>query len=214
MQRVLSRGLVLVALFVFLSACESTKNIQLHDPSKVPPSNVARLFVPDYIELVDVDGKEVSGVSDRLARYKFEIQLGPGDHEMTVRYNAFWEYDTSHNFEKLRSKAVVIAFNVGEGRSYGLRHPVLRDIKEAREFADSPKFWVEEMKGNGNESPSGNSERNVSDVPANAKGPASKSSITMSPGKTDDDVLKKDWESMSEAEKKRFKEWMEKQKPQ
>jgi uncharacterized protein YccT (UPF0319 family) len=209
MQKALIVGLYLfVLLFPFTGHIEA-KTIRLYDESKISAKQAASLFVPSDIEILRIDDRKLDS-SFSVIRKKYEIQLASGDHQLIIRYNNIWEYDTSHNFEKVRSNEIVVVFRAEEARHYNVTHPLLRDIKEAQKFAENPEIRIEEIKTKARVSTSGQNKMDVTPKPAGAIEPPPKNKSKAAPAKNSDQLLKKDWENMSEEEKKQFKEWMEK----
>jgi uncharacterized protein YccT (UPF0319 family) len=209
MQKALIIGLNLIVLLFPFSGFITAKTIRLYDESKIPANQTASLFVPSDIEILRIDDRKLDS-SFSVIRKKYEIQLAAGDHKLIIRYNDIWEYDTSHNFEKVRSNEIVIAFKADASRHYDIVHPSLRDIKEAQKFAENPEIQIEEIKTKTRVSSSGQDKKDAMPKPAEAIEPAPKNKSKAASTKSSDQLLKKDWESMSEEEKKKFKEWMEK----
>ena len=211
MKRSLIIGLYLIAVLFPLSACKTSKTVQLYDVSRVPPAKVARVYVPSNIEILRVDGRKLD-FSYPLTRYQYEIQLGPGTHEWIVRYNDLWEYDTNRNFEKLRSHEIALTFKAEPAHHYNVTHPALRELKDAQKFAENPEIWVEEVETKAKVSSSRKYEEDAVYTPVEPSEPTPKTKSTAPSADSGDASLKKDWESMSEEEKKKFKEWKEKER--
>ena len=206
MKRFLIFGAFLAVQLFFLSGCRGTKTVQLHNPDEVREDEVVRVRVPIDILVLDVDGRDVGDFFSYLSSYEKEIQIVPGEHEMTVRYSDFWDYDDSH-FEKFRSAKVVLAFEAEAGRTYRVVHPRLKNIREAAEFEKNPEFWIEEEIGQTRVSTSRSEEGDKAD-PDILKAEAETSAVNSDDA--DDAPLEEDWDSLSEEEKKKFREWMEK----
>ena len=203
MKWLLIFGSFLAIELLFLSACQGTKTIRLHDTNEVREDEVVRVRVPIDILVLDVDGRDVGDFFSYLSSYEKEIQIAPGDHEMTVRYSDFWDYDDNH-FEKFRSGRIVLNFRAEAGRTYRVMHPKLKNIREAAKFEKNPEFWIEEEVDQTRVSTSRAEESDKVDEDALAAD-AKESSI-----KEDDETLEKDWDKLSGEEKKKFREWMEK----
>ena len=109
MKKFLIFGSSLAVQLFFLSACRGTKTVRLHNADEVREEEVVRVRVPIDILVLDVDGREIGDFFSYLSSYEKEIQIEPGEHEMTVRYSDFWNYDDNH-FEKFRSAKVVLAY--------------------------------------------------------------------------------------------------------
>ncbi len=203
MKKFLTFMSFLALQLLFLSACQGTKTIRLHDANEVREDEVVRVRVPIDILVLDVDGREVGDFFSYLSSYEKEIQIAPGEHEMTVRYSDFWDYDDNH-FEKFRSGKIVLNFRVEAGRTYRVMHPKLKNIGEAAKFEKNPEFWIEEAADRNRVSTSRPDVSEKVDEDAMATD-AKEASI-----KENDETLEKDWNSLSEEEKKKFRDWMEK----
>ncbi|MEJ2110290.1 MAG: DUF2057 family protein [Acidobacteriota bacterium] len=203
MQRFLSAGLFTVALLLGLTCCVSTKKVSLYDSSKVRPMDVAHLVTPIDIEILDVDGTEIDSLADILIGTENDIEIAPGDHEITVRYSDFWEYDRD-NFEKFRSRKITLKFQADAGRYYQLVHPNLRNIREAERFTENPEIWIQEIE-KGSELPASETDSGKASSSVAEKGSATEAVSA----DQEDKELQSDWDSMSDEEKRRFREWMD-----
>jgi uncharacterized protein YccT (UPF0319 family) len=193
---------------VALNACRGTKAVRLYDPSEIPPTEIARLAVPYDIEVVSVDGNKIGGFTNILTSPENEIHLAPGEHEIIVLYSDFWEYNEDH-FEKYRSRKVVLNFRADPGRYYRLAHPKLSRMRDAEKFAENPDFWIEEIEMAGVVSAAKEDESDTVYEPKPVRETFSEEE-TENLSNRQDERFKDDWESLSEEEKKRFREWMKK----
>lgn len=198
----------MMALLLALPACVGTKQVRLYDDATVRPEDVARVIAPIDIEVIRVDGSDVGDLADILIGYKNEILLSPGEHEIMVRYNDFWEYNKD-SFEKLVSGKIVMRLTAEPGHFYRLAHPRLRDIEDAKKFSDNPEFWIEEIEKSADATTAESGEASGKSRPVSQVKPVSRAEQNKASAGEDDAALKKDWDNMSEEEKQKFREWME-----
>ncbi|MBN2243585.1 MAG: DUF2057 family protein [Acidobacteria bacterium] len=208
MKKFLGIGLILLVQIVALHACKGAKAVRLYDPSEIQPAEIARVMVPYDIEVVSVDSKKIGGFTNILTSPENEIHLAPGEHEIIVLYSDFWEYNEDH-FEKYRSKKVVLNFRAEPGRYYRLAHPKLSRMRDAENFAENPDFWIEEVEKCEvvSTAKEDDSDRVYEAEPVREPFPEEEA------GKLSDRQNESpgdDWDSLSEEEKKKFREWMKK----
>ena len=83
-------------------------------------------------------------------------------------------------------------------------HPRLKNIREAAEFEKNPEFWIEEETDQTRVSKARPDEGDKAEMKAEGETSAVNSDDA------DDAPLESDWDSLSDEEKKKFREWMEK----
>ncbi|MDH5181539.1 MAG: DUF2057 domain-containing protein [Gammaproteobacteria bacterium] len=116
-------GMVLLPLLVACGAT-ATGPIKGYDSStSVDTAQLARIYLPPEIEVLDVDGEVKS--TPYITEGMNEVHLLPGEHEMTVKYVKYWGDDVSGSL--VRSDDVTLRFTVAASGEYVLKFPQVKD---------------------------------------------------------------------------------------
>lgn len=132
-------------LFSVLGACSTASGpIKAYDESAgIDPGRLARIYLPPEIDLLEVDGVEKD--SPFIEQGLNEIQLLPGKHEITIKYQKYWGSEVSGSM--VSSDPVTFHLDIGASESYTLKFPVVKDIWGATSMAAKFKPWLEDKKG-------------------------------------------------------------------
>jgi uncharacterized protein YccT (UPF0319 family) len=103
------------------------------------PANKARIILTEQLALMKID-------EDKYDRYAFSsgdtvVDVNPGPHAFSVRYDWLWEYDYD-NFDALKSNPVTLNINTEAGKSYTITHREIPDYQAALVFSRKPEFDV------------------------------------------------------------------------
>ncbi|MEW6741608.1 MAG: DUF2057 family protein [Planctomycetota bacterium] len=222
MTRVMAVALWLVSGSVLLLAgCASDEPYRAYEGPPRSLDEVAVLLVPVSVQVDQVDGQPFAGGGGLLGDPKSELHFLPGPHDLKVRYHVLWpiRYD---EHEKVVSEVVTLRFEAAAGGRYAIAFEQPAELKDARRFAKSPVFRVEVsdslVKGPGLPAATVPAAETPADAPpvvteAPAGRPAAPVPETPAPEVRVLEALKLLWEGASEAERRSFREWIEKVSP-
>ena len=190
----------------FFTACEQAKPVLLFDESKVSKNDIVLLVVPNDMEIFKMDDQSVS---TPMTSEGVNLYIPSGEHSFTVRYYCMWKSPSGDN-NLLKSNKTTFKATVEPNKSYKISHKAIHNYDGALAMEKNPQFFLTELSGQSNNT-------------ANIKAPKEKEPVqkTTIPAKVVTnpnaekkslEVLKYIWESSSDEDKKRFLEWIEKEK--
>lgn len=138
MNAVAKSALVAVLMVSTLSGCAGlNKPISAYEGPLRPVAEVAVLTVPEEIQVLAVDGREVT--SYLLGSRDQAVHVLPGERVLTVRYVKLFEL-SANDHEVVRSRPAAIRFEARAGQAYSFRFVEPAKVEAAREFAKAPVF--------------------------------------------------------------------------
>lgn len=196
----------LSALALVLAGCATGRVYQMYDGSPRPADQVARLVVPNAIDVYSIDGKVVYDFL--LKAGKSEVHLLPGPHSVVARYNKIW-VEGPEGQQAVKSGLVGMNFDARAGRCYRIAFPEPQDLDAAVKFADHVKLWIEDTRP---DTPATVAAKPTLAKPDAASSPAPASSNTPVAAKPDAESLplqnlKFWWQKAGEQDRRQFKEW-------
>lgn len=192
----LLRSVVWLTMGILLSACaSSTAPVRLYGGAPKPASGLVMLDVGPGVQLVEMDGDEVSG---SLLRDSYQAELLPGEHVLKVRYSELWQVSAEEH-DVVRSSPLLIRFTGSAGQHFRFDYPRPRNRDEARRFAKDPRIALVEV-------------ASASRVEAVSLGKAGLDGLGSSyfgqEGGNGLERLKKIWSQTRAEDRKQFVEWL------
>lgn len=103
-------------------------------------TDLAVLLVPESLDLELVDGLTYPGFKSMFRRGESQVYIAPGQREIAVRYNMFFQ-TTVNDHDVVKSKIIVLTFVAEPGKTYRATHAKFRNAQEAR--AGTENFVVQ-----------------------------------------------------------------------
>ncbi len=131
--------MVLVTV-VLLSACTaSSRVVKVYEGDTLPPNQVAKLEVPEDIDLVELDGKAQKDYL--LENLALTYDLTPGEHTVVYKYAGLWSKTRQSNDAEERRAEVVESelrqtkINMVAGKTYTFNFVRPESRADAQKFA-------------------------------------------------------------------------------
>ena len=129
--------IVFITLLVAgLWGCAPMRPVQLFDGPARGTDQVAVLYVPAEIDLLEIDGISVENYQQLLAFGRLEYRLLPGNHTLSVRYNKRWENEFGKK-PVLLSQPATLALEAEAGDVFELVPEQPANFKQAKEYASN-----------------------------------------------------------------------------
>lgn len=134
------KGLAVVSVLLLLNACTaSSRIVKTYEGDSLSEGQVARITIPDDIELLLVDG--VSQKKYLLNNLSLTYELVPGEHVLVYRYASLWTVpgvrSSQAPTEVVTSPKMEIRYNFQAGQKYRLEHSEPDNRTDAKLYADS-----------------------------------------------------------------------------
>ncbi|GAA5188970.1 DUF2057 domain-containing protein [Ferrimonas gelatinilytica] len=111
-----------------------------------PALNAASLTIPLEFEFLAVNGEPI-GTS--MFKHKDNLNLVPGENRVALRYKDLVRETLGDGHSRVNSNPFVITFTIGAEEKYHLAAAsAIRDLDQARRFADNPQVVLTDGKGN------------------------------------------------------------------
>ncbi len=188
-------------LAAFLTGCASGRVYRMYDGPPRPGGEVARLAVPNAIDLYSIDGKVVHDFL--LKAGASEVDLLPGVHAVAARYDQIW-FEGLDGQRAVKSGLVGIQFDARAGHRYRIAFPEPQDLENAVKFAEHVHLWIEEL-GAGPVAIPANAPPSSAAVPSPALTPAANAAPADSLPLQN---LKFWWQKADDRDRRQFREWM------
>jgi uncharacterized protein YccT (UPF0319 family) len=208
------RGM-LVGLLVLVSAgCATVKPRQMYEGPPRAEDRIARLLVPEVVQVLSVDGKDLDVRAFKLFGHRQELHLLPGRHRLTARYSVVLDLE-SEEHELFYAAPVTLEFDAEAGRVYRVAHRTGRLRMEGEERMMDVELWVEAAAAKNPEPLSRAVEPADAPVVAAPTQAATTGTGAARPARTGDvpdvralDLLKVWWQRASQEERRAFLEWV------
>ena len=109
-----------VSVILLLAGCAATGPVRLYDGQARQPAEVATLQMPEQIQVMAMDGLEVSGT---VLQRSQSLEVLPGEHVLTLRYVQLFQINASDH-EVVRSRQAALRFTAVAGSTYRLEMDV------------------------------------------------------------------------------------------
>lgn len=194
--------LSLFSLIAVLAGCGASSGpIKLYDESEIQnTSNIAIIYLPPEIELIEADGQELD--TPYIETGYNEVHLLPGKHVLAVKYVKFWGDEISGSM--VRSGPVLFNIQIkGRERLY-MNFDRPKDHWSAQGMAKRFQPWLEDKAGKKRDIKGSQFYSGSLTLPNSAAG----SNKAMS-AKEPLSELKFWWDKASYDEKEAFKKWLD-----
>jgi len=201
----------LLGLGLMAAGCSTGRVYRMYEGQPQPADKIARLMVPNAIDVYSIDGKVVYDFF--LKAGKSEVQLLPGPHSIVARYDVVWN-EGSETHQIVKSGLIGMTFDAQAGHLYRIAFPEPQDVASAAKFADHVKLWIEDLtspasapKPAGDSALSSNSTGTPSNAPATlpAFAPVAASNPSMESLPLQN--LKFWWQKADEQDRRQFRDW-------
>ncbi len=113
---------VSVLLALLLTACASgTKHMRLYDGVERPNEEIAKLLIPESLEVDSINGEEIPRTPLVLRSGARSFDLLPGSYDVVIFYDAVWPINSSDD-EIVRSEPRLTGLDLEAGHTYRLEH--------------------------------------------------------------------------------------------
>lgn len=128
---------LLVALASGCSLLKPGGQVSLYDGPQRSQAELAAVVATDHVQLLAVDGKELSG--SLFDAHETRFFLLPGEHVLSVRYTDFFQLN-AENHEVVRSRPVALRFVAVAGETYRFEFDKPKTVDAANKFAKAPQL--------------------------------------------------------------------------
>ena len=122
------KDMIFLALFccllLSLPCCYTFRpySMQIYDGPKQPEKKIAVVFVSEYLELLEIDGEQISTKIKHISKAGYRIEVLPGDHTFILY---FWELISSDRYEGdigyvVKGYPISVFFHPRAGHVYNL----------------------------------------------------------------------------------------------
>jgi hypothetical protein len=132
-MRHIGLGLALAVLAAGDAGCAHSKTVRLYK-GPPPPSGVAELEAPEFIEILRVDGRRVPGLGLAVGRKALVVQAPAGEHRVVARYAEYWPAGEDRD-ERVVSEPRELVWHARAGARDRLESPRPGTRSEARALA-------------------------------------------------------------------------------
>ncbi len=141
--RPLRLGLGLGCLLLACFGCASDR-VVWSSPDEVETGELARVIIPNEIELLSVDGQAVHGISFLRFRERRDLLLNPGPHRLVVRLRPAYDLaDEDHRV--LVTESRVIDFEAAPEGRYRIAYRLSGPGGSRDPAAAPPAIWLEDV---------------------------------------------------------------------
>ncbi|WP_455217192.1 DUF2057 domain-containing protein [Kaarinaea lacus] len=130
---------LIAVLAILLAACQSKPAQQAYDGPARAENEIATIIIPESFNLLFVDKNERGSL---LSGGGAAIKVLPGSHELIIKYQQYWDLQTSDDHERTESKPIKIIFEANAGQTYRVSFKKPEDVREARSFAKNPGIEI------------------------------------------------------------------------
>lgn len=135
-----ARALALLA-FALLAGCAHPP-LKLYEGPDRPATELATLTVPEEVEVISVNGKDVEGARGLMRKGDAVLQLAPGRYEVLAFYREIWQTGDAH--DTLKSDPALFDVDAAAGGQYRIGYDAPRTYEEAQRLAARFSGWVED----------------------------------------------------------------------
>lgn len=202
---------------ILLQACTPTGPVKFYEGAARPAGQIARVKVPGPITVLEIDGREIRSPSTDEGFY--ELQLPPGAHRLTFRYELYWGSSVSGMI--IKSDPVEINHNFAAGKVYELVYEKPASEDEAYTLADDFKATLVETDGSTRIVSRSPDERSVLPPPSTGaittRTPVVANPMPGAQEAVNEDAVKRLkfwWLMADEAERDAFRKWIQQDIPE
>lgn len=186
MHRRVLYAMSLGLLFILVGCSGKSGVIKVHN-NEVDPAIVVKVDIPLAVNLNEVDGKSVVNM---LRTSDTEYHFAPGFHRVILQYEEVWEIG-SDDHSVIKSKEITQEWNLEPGAQYQLMYKPASNLEESKQTATDFSPWIKMIS---------KADLDKQEV---------KAALQKSPDSQQLQQLKVWWERASEADRSKFKTWIE-----
>lgn len=136
---------IFILILLLLNSCANVfEPISLYEGEPRASSGIVRVMFPAEIDLLAIDGQDVSKYQPLLTYGATEYHVLPGARELTVRYRKRWKINTQKD-EVIESEAKVVRIDGAPGETFQIFPPALEDYQSARQYSEKFKVSVNKI---------------------------------------------------------------------
>ena len=130
---------LLVTLATGCSMLSGKKDFALYSGPELAQAQVATVIATEEIQLLALDGKELSGTL--FGAHETRFSLLPGEHVLSLRYSGFFQQNTEYH-DVVRSKPLALRFVAQAGETYRFDYQKPRNVEGANQFVKNPELTL------------------------------------------------------------------------
>lgn len=130
---------LLVTLATGCSTLSGKKDFALYSGPELAQSQVATVIATEEVQLLALDGKELSGTL--FGSHETRFALLPGEHVLSLRYSGFFQQNTEYH-DVVRSKPLALRFVAKAGETYRFDYPKPKNVEAANKFVKDPELTL------------------------------------------------------------------------
>lgn len=123
---------IIALMLSMLTAC-TNPNLRLYDGASQSTAQVAKLTLPEELEVARLNGVEVKGASGLWTRGDKVLELAPGRYEALVYYREVWNFGDQHDV--VRSDPALFVVDAEPGKHYRIDYQRPKNYKDAQQLA-------------------------------------------------------------------------------
>jgi hypothetical protein len=131
-----------LAAALTLAACTAAP-LGLAGDAAPPGAATAVILLPEELELVSINGREIEGAGGLLSKGDKTYEVVPGRYELLVFYRELWERGDHHDV--LRSDPALFTVQAEAGARYRLAYERPGTFAEAEALAADFAGWAEDL---------------------------------------------------------------------
>lgn len=131
--------LACAAASLLLSACASS-DIRLYDGPQKPANEIARISMPEQLEVASINGKNVPGAEGLVSKGDKHLEVAPGRYQLLVFYREGWNLQAEGDI--LKSDPALFTIDAQAGHQYRIDYQHPNDYAGAKALAADFKGWV------------------------------------------------------------------------
>ena len=146
-MNIVTRAVLFLFIYSFSSMVCSETTYRFYDGANKPSSQIALVSLPPEIDLIMIDGKDVSSKFGLFRRGNVKIALNPGHHRFVLQYSQIWDIDADEH-EKIKSLEVEIRSTLEKNHEYKFSFDIPETLEEARKVQENFLVTLTDVKTN------------------------------------------------------------------
>lgn len=130
---------LLVTLATGCSTLSGKKDFALYSGPELAQTQVATVIATEEVQLLALDGKELSGTL--FGSHETRFSLLPGEHVLSLRYSGFFQQNSEYH-DVVRSKPLALRFVARAGETYRFDYPKPKNVDAANQFVKDPELTL------------------------------------------------------------------------
>lgn len=130
---------LLVTLATGCTTFSGNKQVALYTGPELAQAQVATVIATEEVQLLALDGKELSGTL--FGSHETRFTLLPGEHVLSLRYSGFFQQNTEYH-DVVRSKPLALRFVAKAGETYRFDYAKPKHVEAANKFVKDPELTL------------------------------------------------------------------------